>query len=59
MLTILSVYMYRITNVDDIVIGTPVLNRANFKEKQALGLFITTIPIRNRITKTRSFRRTF
>lgn len=49
MLTILSVYMYRITNVDDIVIGTPVLNRANFKEKQALGLFITTIPIRIKI----------
>ncbi|MDO4283630.1 MAG: amino acid adenylation domain-containing protein [Clostridia bacterium] len=48
-LTILSVYTYRIRNMKDIVIGTPVLNRANFKEKQTLGVFITTLPIRIKI----------
>lgn len=48
-LTILSIYMSRVRNINDIVIGTPVLNRANFKEKQTLGLFTTTLPIRIKI----------
>lgn len=48
-LTILSVYIYRIKNVDDIIIGSPILNRKNFKEKQIIGLFISTLPIRAKI----------
>lgn len=50
-LTILSVYIYRIKNIDDIIIGSPVLNRKNFKEKQIIGLFISTLPIRIKINE--------
>lgn len=53
-LTILSIYLYRTQEKEDIVIGTPVLNRANFKEKQMLGLFMTTIPMRIKIQENRT-----
>ena len=45
-LTALYIYIYRVTNMKDIVIGTPVLGRSNFKEKQMMGMFISTIPLR-------------
>lgn len=45
----LSIYINRITAKDDIVIGTPVLNRSNAREKNMLGMFISTVPIRIRI----------
>lgn len=48
-LTILSVYIYRTKNVDDVIIGSPTLNRKNFREKQIIGLFIATLPIRIKI----------
>ena len=47
----LYTYIYRVYSKSDIVIGTPVLNRANFKEKQTFGLFISTVPMRVKIEK--------
>lgn len=41
-----SIYIGRTSNVSDFVIGTPILNRANFKEKHTTGMFVNTAPIR-------------
>ena len=43
---ILSIYMYRVNNINDFVIGTPILNRTNFVEKNTLGMFINVAPLR-------------
>lgn len=45
-LSALAVYIYRVTNNRDIVIGTPVLNRSNHKEKRTMGMFVSTVPLR-------------
>lgn len=45
-LSALSIYVNRVTGKEDIVIGTTVLNRINAKEKNTMGMFISTIPVR-------------
>ena len=45
-LAIYSIYIGRVNNADDFIIGTPILNRANVKEKHTTGMFINTAPIR-------------
>lgn len=54
-MTALSVYLHRILEKDDFVIGTPVLNRSNFREKQIIGMFISTIPLRIKIKEEATF----
>ena len=54
-LAALSMYIYRITDKEDIVIGTPILNRLNINEKKTFGMFISTIPLRIKITGASSF----
>lgn len=49
LLTMLTIYINRITGSDDIVIGTPVLNRLNSREKKMAGMFISTVPLRFQI----------
>ena len=48
-MTALYVYTYRILGKSDIIFGTPTLNRSNFKEKQILGMFVSTLPFRIKI----------
>lgn len=48
-LTILSIYITRVKDSNDFILGTPVLNRSNFREKQMLGMFVSTMPIRIQI----------
>lgn len=55
-MTALSTYIYRIKDVNDFIIGTPVLNRSNFKEKQMLGMFVSTIPMRFKIEENIKFK---
>ncbi len=43
---IFSLYISRVSNLDDFCIGTPILNRSNFKEKNIAGMFINTLPLR-------------
>lgn len=50
-----STYIYRIKDKNDFVLGTPVLNRANFKEKQMLGMFVSTLPLRIKINEGENF----
>ena len=43
-MAIYSLYLAKINNTDSSIIGTPILNRSNFKEKNTLGLFVSTLP---------------
>lgn len=40
----LSIYLAKINNSDFSTVGTPVLNRCNYKEKHTTGMFISTVP---------------
>lgn len=44
-LSIYSIYISRITGIEKVVLGTPILNRKNIKEKSTVGMFVNTIPI--------------
>ena len=54
-MSIFSVYLYKINNINDFTIGTPILNRSNFNEKNMLGMFINTIPLRITINEDNTF----
>lgn len=45
-MAIFSIYIGKVSNIDDFVIGTPILNRTNFKEKHTVGMFVNTVPVR-------------
>lgn len=45
-MAIYSIYIGKVSNLNDFVIGTPILNRTNFKEKTCFGMFISTVPFR-------------
>lgn len=48
-LSALAIYVHRVTNNDDIVLGVPVLNRSNYREKDTMGMFVSTVPVRIKI----------
>lgn len=39
-------YLYRVSGSTDIIIGTPVLNRGNARQKETIGMFVSTMPFR-------------
>ncbi len=51
----LSLYLNRVTDKDDIVIGVPVLNRSTLREKSMMGMFINTLPVRINVDNCFSF----
>lgn len=53
--TILSIYIRRITSKKDIILGTTVLNRSSHQEKNTIGMFVNTLPIRLNIEKATDF----
>lgn len=54
-MAIYSLYLAKINNVNSSIIGTPVLNRTGYKEKNTAGMFISTIPFKLTIDKDISF----
>ena len=48
-MAVYAIYIGRVSNLKDFVIGTPILNRTNFKEKHTTGMFINTAPLRIKI----------
>lgn len=52
---IFSIYISRVSNLEDICIGTPILNRTNFKEKNTTGMFINTLPLRVNVNTSMTF----
>ena len=45
-MAVFGIYISEITNLDEFVIGTPILNRTNYKEKNAAGMFINMEPFK-------------
>lgn len=45
-MAVYSIYISRVSGLEDFVIGTPILNRTNFNEKNTTGMFINTAPLR-------------
>ena len=54
-LSVYALYIGRVSNLSDFVIGTPILNRTNYKEKNTIGMFISTQPLRINIENSKSF----
>lgn len=52
---ILFTYMYRFTGAVDLIIGTPVLNRSNARQKDTQGMFVSTMPFRVQMEAELSF----
>lgn len=54
-MAIYAIYIGEITNLDEFVIGTPILNRTNFKEKSAMGMFINMVPFKINMNQNDDF----
>ncbi len=54
-MAIFALYIGRVSNLDEFVIGTPLLNRSNFKEKHTPGMFINNVPFKINIDNSKSF----
>lgn len=54
-MAVYAIYLSRVSNLKDFVIGTPILNRTNFKEKHTTGMFINTAPLRIKIQENIDF----
>ncbi|MDB5054539.1 MAG: lchAA, partial [Bacilli bacterium] len=54
-LSILNIYMHRVTGKDDVVVGTFMANRTNAKEKSMLGMFVSTLPVRTYVDENMDF----
>ena len=55
-MAIYAIYIGEISNLDEFVIGTPILNRTNFKEKNAAGMFINMAPFKINMDQTIEFK---
>ncbi len=55
-MAIYSIYIHSITNLNDFVIGTPILNRTNFKEKNTSGMFVNMAPFRVNFSNITTFK---
>ncbi len=52
---IYALYIGRVSNLTNFTLGTPVLNRTTFVEKNTPGMFISTVPLQFNITENSSF----
>ena len=52
---VISLYLGRVSSLDEFVIGTPILNRSTFKEKHTTGMFISTVPFKVTINNNLKF----
>ena len=54
-MAVYSIYLAKINNTNSSIIGTPILNRSSFKEKQIAGMFISTVPFKVDVERNLSF----
>ena len=54
-LSALSIYFAKINNQKNIIIGTPILNRKNYAEKQIAGMFVNTLPLKIDVNRNIKF----
>ena len=55
LITIYSIYLHRISGNDEVIIGSPILNRNGKKEKETFGLFINTLPLKIQVNDELNF----
>lgn len=55
-MAIYAIYIRNSTNLNDFVIGTPILNRVNFKEKNTSGMFVNMAPFRVQFSNVATFK---
>lgn len=55
-MAIYAIYIGEISNLNEFVIGTPILNRTNFKEKNTPGMFINTAPFKINLDEDLKFK---
>ena len=55
-MAIYAIYIGEISNLNEFVIGTPILNRTNFKEKNTPGMFINTAPFKINLDENLKFK---
>ena len=49
------VFLSKISNQKDIVVGTPVIGRSHAGLESIIGMFVNTLPLRNRLDEDQSF----
>ena len=54
-MAIYALYIGRVSNLNDFVLGTPILNRTTFSEKITPGMFISTVPFKFSTQKNDTF----
>lgn len=50
-----AIYLHKVTDLSEFVIGTPILNRSTFVEKNTPGMFISTMPFQFSVTRDSTF----
>lgn len=48
-IAIMMIYYYKVLDQEDIVLGTPVLNRTDKMDKNTIGMYTSTVPVRMKI----------
>ena len=54
-MSIYAIYISKISGQEQFVIGTPILNRTNFKEKHTSGMFINVAPFKVNLNNSKNF----
>lgn len=54
-MAIYLIYLAKINDTKSAIIGTPVLNRRNFNEKQIIGMFVSNVPFKMDINSNLEF----
>ena len=54
-LSALTIYFSKINGLKKIIIGTPILNRKNYIEKQIVGMFVNTLPLKIEVDRNLTF----
>ena len=55
LMAIYSIYIGRVNNSSDFILGTPILNRTSAVQKNTMGMFINTVPVRVKIDDNMNF----
>ena len=54
-MAIYSIYIGKVNNSSDFIIGTPILNRTSSVQKNTMGMFINTVPVRMKLEDNMTF----
>ncbi|MGE7623526.1 amino acid adenylation domain-containing protein [Viridibacillus sp. NPDC096237] len=48
-IAVMMIYYYKVLDQEDIVLGTPVLNRTDKMDKNTIGMYTSTVPVRMKV----------